>query len=271
MTSASIVLYHNPEEEIRRIIECVEASSIDQLYLVDNSATDELAHLAGGLQRVSYHFNNANLGYGKAHNIAIRMAMRTGMDYHVVLNPDVYWQQDIMASLAVFMDEHPGVGLAMPQVLYPDGSRQRLCKMLPTPVDLFARRFIPFRKMRDAIDRRYELHDYDYDRPLCIPSLSGCFMFLRMCTLRETGLFDERYFMYGEDVDLCRRIGEVSETMVVPSVTVYHHYEKGSYHNSRLLRIHLKSMTKYFTKWGWVNDPKRRRINKRVLRELSKL
>lgn len=77
-------------------------------------------------------------------------------------------------------------------------------------------------------------------------------MFARMSILKQVDGFDERYFMYAEDLDLCRRIGKVAQTMYYPKVSVYHAYAKGSYKNRKLLRYHMCSMIKYFNKWGWL-------------------
>ena len=74
-------------------------------------------------------------------------------------------------------------------------------------------------------------------------------MLVRTSVLQQTGLFDERYFLYMEDVDLCRRIGEVSKTVYFPEVTVFHEYQKGSYRNWLLMKYHVESAWKYFSKW----------------------
>ncbi len=154
----------------------------------------------------------------------------------------------------------------MPRVLYPDGREQRLCKRLPAPGDLFLRRFLGrlgrriFRRSVEA----YELDGVDLSAAREIPSLSGCFMFLRSSVLRRTGLFDPRYFMYMEDVDLCRRVGAVAHTVFYPDVSITHGYTKGSYKSVRLLRYHLASAVRYFTKWGWFHDPERRSLNRRT-------
>ncbi len=103
-----------------------------------------------------------------------------------------------------------------------------------------------------------------------VPSLSGCFMFMRVSVLREIGGgFDERYFMYAEDLDLCRRIGEVSKTMFFPKVSVVHEYEKGSYKNKKLLKYHITSVIKYFNKWGWLFDSKRKEKNQYCINSLK--
>ena len=269
-TTASIVLYNNPPEELLRVLECVSREGIERLWLVDNSQSDALRHVADGLERVEYIFPGKNLGYGGGHNVAMRRSLEMGADYHVVINPDITWKGDVLGTLGEYMDSHPDVGQVMPMVRYPDGRPQRLCKLLPSPLPLFGRRFIPLRKLRQFIVSRYELQCFPLDREADIPSLSGCFMFMRVDTLRRVGLFDERYFMYLEDFDLCRRIGDVSRTVFYPGVEIEHAYHAGSYHDRRLLRIHIRSLISYFNKWGWVFDRERRRRNRACLKQFEK-
>lgn len=269
MITASIVLYHHDAMEIRRLMNCILAEPVDKLYLIDNSLNDRLRNLIKESERIRY-IHSVNLGYGAGHNIALREAMGEGAAYHVVVNPDIYFEQGTLVKLADYMNRHPRVGLVMPKVFYPDGEIQYLCKLLPTPFDLIGRRFITCKKLVEKANRRYELRFADYDQEMRVPSLSGCFMFLRMDVIRQTGGFDERYFMYAEDLDLCRRIGDVAETVYFPSAVVYHAYEKGSYKNMRLLKYHICSVIKYFNKWGWFFDSERRKRNRRSLALLSK-
>ncbi|HWV71328.1 MAG TPA: hypothetical protein VN040_06425, partial [Pseudosphingobacterium sp.] len=105
---------------------------------------------------------------------------------------------------------------------------------------------------------------------LDVPNLSGCFMFVRTAILKKIGGFDPRYFMYLEDVDLVRRIGEHARTVFCPFVSIYHGYQKGSYANGKLMRLHIQSAIKYFNKWGWFIDSDRRKLNKITLDRLAK-
>ena len=168
------------------------------------------------------------------------------------------------------MDGHPEVGQVMPKVFYPNGELQYLCKLLPTPMDLLCRRFIPYKKYIEKRNNRYELRFTDYDSIMEVPSLSGCFMFIRTDVLKEIGGFDERFFMYAEDIDLCRRIGKVSRTIYYPLVSIYHEYEKGSYKNRKLFKYHICSVIKYFNKWGWLFDSERKERNNRILKQYNK-
>ena len=107
-----------------------------------------------------------------------------------------------------------------------------------------------------------------YNNIIEVPILSGCFMMLRCEVIKHIGGFDERFFMYAEDVDLCRRIGEVSKTIFYPYISIYHEYAKGSYSNKKMLMMHIRSMTKYFNKWGWIFDKKRHIRNKKCINQI---
>lgn len=271
--SVSIVLFHNEKEQVERAICSVLNTNLKIiLFLIDNSIYDDLKSLSNIDSRIEYIFNNANLGFGKAHNIALRKSIEEGIPYHLVLNPDVYFEEGVLEELYSFMENNPDVGLVMPKVLYPDGKLQYLCKLLPTPIDLFGRRFLNFGPFKKFIEKRneiYELRFTGYDKIMEVPYLSGCCMFLRTNILKKVGLFDERFFMYLEDTDLTRRIHKVAKTIYFPYIHIYHEYGKGSYKNFKLLYYNIDSAIKYFNKWGWFNDPEREKINKEVLKNLD--
>ena len=271
--NVSIVLYKNPPEVIESAVSsCLNSELIYRLYLLDNSPTDELSYLAKLDERVVYVFNNANMGFGKAHNIALRKSLEEDIPYHLVLNPDVYFEKGVLEELYHFMEKNKDVGLVMPKVLYPDGSLQYVCKLLPTPLDLIGRRFLnlgPFKKLVEKRNYIYELRFTGYDKLMEVPNLCGCFMFLRTKVLRETGLFDERFFLYLEDIDLSRRIHRIARTVYYPYVHIYHIYTRGSYKSFRLLIYHMVNAIRYFNKWGWFFDRERDRINRKVLETLE--
>jgi GT2 family glycosyltransferase len=271
--NVSIVLFKNDQDLVKKAIySCVNSVLINRIYLIDNSPTDILSCLASLDSRIEYIFNNANLGFGKAHNIALKKSIEENVPYHLVLNPDVYFGKGVLEELYNFMENNPDVGLVMPKVLYPDGTLQYLCKLLPTPLDLFGRRFLnfgPFKKIIENTNKIYELRFTGYDKIMEVPYLSGCFMFIRTEVLKKVGFFDERFFMYLEDTDLLRRIHRVSKTVYYPEVFIYHEYGKGSYKNSKLLKYHLDSAIKYFNKYGWFFDKERDEINNKTLEKLG--
>ena len=272
--SASIVLYNTKTEDLKRVINSYFSYKGEkQLFLIDNSPTDRLKeiHKVYPNNYIYYIFNNENMGYGKAHNIAIKKSIEQNLPYHIILNPDIIIEKDVLEKLANYMELHPEVGNIMPKIIYPDGELQYLCKLLPSPIDLIFRRFIPIKKWKDAINRKYELHSFEYDKIMNIPNLSGCFMFLRTEALKKVGLFDENIFMYLEDIDLNRRIFSKYKTIYYPDATVIHEHQKESYKNKKLLKVHIQSAIYYFNKYGWFFDKERTNINRNVLRELEKL
>lgn len=266
--TASIVCYHNNKTELERAIRSFLHTALDvKLYLVDNSSEESIRHLVTD-ERIEYIFNNANLGFGKAHNIAIQKAIQESQ-YHLILNPDVYFDSGVLENMMAYAEKHPDVGLMMPKVLYDDGSIQYLCKLLPSPFNLIFRRFLPMIGPLKKINDTFELKMFDYNKIANIPYLSGCFMFVPTGVFKEIGLFDEQYFMYLEDVDLSRRIHVKYKTLFYPEVTIYHTFHKDSYKSKKLLMFHIQSAFIYFNKWGWIFDSFRSKANAETLKQFN--
>jgi len=266
----SIVLYKTDRTQAIRAIESALATSLElKVVLIDNSPNNSLKDLAYLDDRIEYLFNPSNPGFGAAHNIAMRESLASEAKYHLVLNPDVYFEAGVLERLINYMDSHPEVGHVMPKVLYPDGQIQHLCKFLPTPIDLIIRRFIPFKSWKKRRTDYFELRFSGYNREMEVPFLSGCFMFLRVNALREVGLFDERFFMYAEDIDLTRRMHEKFRTIFYPTVQIVHEHGKESYKSKKMLLIHMWNLAKYFNKWGWFFDSKRLETNRKILQRLE--
>lgn len=253
---------------LETVLGCVFVSAIDKLWIIDHSPSDSLKSHVPVNSRVIYR-HCSNRGYGAGNNIAIQEAIRQNFKYHLVLNPDIYWKGDIVSPLMRFMDENGDTGMLMPKILYPDGKFQYQAKLLPTPLSLFCKRFLPGRLKKRTVNK-YELRNIaDWGKSQNLPYLSGCFMFLRINVLKEIGGFDERFFMYPEDIDLTRRIHEKFKTLYYPDVTVFHRLDRGSTHSLRLFMIHAVNMCRYFNKWGWIKDSGRTKINEESIRNIN--
>ena len=262
MITSSIVTYKTKESDIRTVVQCAIDDCIDKIYIIDNSPTDELKDIVCSMSdRIEYIFGHGNIGYGAGHNIAIKKAIELGSTYHVVLNPDIYFDKGVIPELANYMDTHQDIGQLLPKVTYPDGSLQYLCKLLPTPMDMFGRRLLP-KKWMDRRNYRYEMRETGYDKIRVVPILSGCFMFLRMSVIQKIGLFDDRFFMYFEDFDLTRRIRRISKTVYYPCVSIVHNHAAEHRTSSKLLKCSISSAIKYFNKWGWLFDRECKMVNK---------
>jgi GT2 family glycosyltransferase len=268
MITASIVTYHNSEFDIEKVLQSVIDSCIDKIYLVDQSETDLYRHFENRSPKIRY-LHNTNNGYGSGNNIAIVQAMKVDHSiYHIVLNPDIHFEKNTIEEIVKYMDLNNDVGLVMPKVFYPNGEIQYLCKLIPTPIDILFRRFLSHSKFKNR-DRRFNLLFTDYNKAINIPYLSGCFMFLRVSALKKVGLFDERFFMHFEDLDLSRRIHEHYRTMYYPSAQIVHAHAASHRVRFKMLKISFINAVKYFNKWGWFFDSKRTLTNIKILNELG--
>ncbi len=269
--TASIVTYRTPLDELGKCLESLRRDDVCRIYVIDNSPDDSLrsyitSHPSGDI--VEYVDSHDNPGYGAAHNIALRRAIEENTSYHLVINSDVYFDRGVLPGIVEYMDSHPDIGLLQPRIISPDGSEQFSSRLLPTPLDLIGRRFLPG-FLSGPRNRRYLLADRPAGATLNIPYHQGSFMFFRVDVLSKAGLFDERFFMYPEDIDITRRIHALSPTIYWPGVTVTHAHRASSYHNLRMLRIHAVNIIRYFNKWGWFYDRSRRYFNQRLLKEMA--
>lgn len=262
MTTASVVTHCTQAHMLATLLSCLRRERLERIYVIDNSPDTRLKAVTEGMDNVEYR-HVVNRGYGAGHNVAITAAMELGSRYHLVLNPDVRWDGEVIAPLRRYMEEHPETGHIMPKVFYPDGRLQEVCRMLPTPYDQLLRGCLPKwfdRRRRDD----FSLLFTGYDRVMNVPSLLGSFMFFRMDALRDVGLFDERYFMYFEDIDITRRIHKKWHTTFYPEVSIVHDHARASRKSLTMFRVHVINMIRYFNKWGWIGDTERREFNKRL-------
>src|SRR5690554_4246845 len=129
MLNVSIVFYKHGWSDVASLIETLfQSTVVDNIYIIDNSPTPSEGFQKKGIQ---YIFTGKNIGYGSAHNIALRKTINNDIPYHLVVNPDIQFDAKILDELIHFMEAHPVIGHLMPKVVYPDGNIQYLCKLLP--------------------------------------------------------------------------------------------------------------------------------------------
>ena len=256
----SIVTYRTDIDELRRCLASLQNAVVSTIYIVDNASEARIQQFVGQYENVVY-IASENVGYGAAHNLALRRSIASNIDYHLILNSDVRFSPEVLERLVNLMEQRKDVGQLQPKVVYPDGELQYTVRRLPAPLDVFGRRFLPAKWIRRRNDR-YLLKHIDHNREFNVPYHQGSFMFLRVEALKTVGLFDERFFMYPEDIDLTRRIHRHYVTLYYPQEQIIHDHRRESYKSWRMLRIHIVNMIRYFNKWGWLIDAERRRINR---------
>ena len=266
MLHVSIVIYKHLFSETESLIRSLQESEVvEKIYIIDNSPVPSCDFKQEG---VTYIFTGKNIGYGAAHNIALRKTIVADVPYHLVVNPDITMDAHILKEMVEYMEQNKDIGHLMPKVVYPSGETQYLCKLIPTPLDLIFRRFLPEKWTAKSMNR-FEMRNSGYDKIMDVPYLSGCFMLLRTEALKKAGLFDERFFLYPEDIDLTRRIGAHYRTVFYPFVSVVHHHAKSSYHSFYMMIVHVWNLKKYFFKWGWIFDKQRKKINHQLIKQYN--
>ncbi|SLM29998.1 putative glycosyl transferase (Group 2 family protein) [Desulfamplus magnetovallimortis] len=252
MISVALVS-HNNRKDLERLLPSLLSALKDfknEILVVDNCSTDgTLSFIKSVCPDAVVTLNRKRRGYGANQNQNIEKARG---QFIVLMNPDMVVPEKIFHKLTAFMADHPEAGMATCMICNEDGTCQFLNKREPAVFDLLVRRFLPvrlrgpFRKRLDA----YEMRDAGYDRVVDVPFVSGSFMFARTSLIREAGGFDERFFMYFEDVDLCRRVRQKSRAMYCPDVKIIHRWERASHKSIKWTIVFGMSAFKYYYKWG---------------------
>ncbi len=263
MITVSIVTYKTHLEELSKCLQSLISPLVSHIYIVDNSNRQYIADFCQRYVNVVY-IGSCNVGYGAGHNQALERVLDSKAKYHLVLNSDVYFDPLILDKIVEYMECNKEVGQLIPNTVYPSGELQYVCRLLPTPLDLIFRRFLPS-KLAAKMDNRFLLKKYDRRSMMDVPFLLGSFMFFRLSCLKKIGLFDENIFMYMEDVDITRRMHKFYKTIFWPQVTIVHAHKAESYKNKKMLKVHIRSAIQYFNKWGWLWDAERRKWNRQVV------
>lgn len=179
--------------------------------------------------------NKSAKGFAANHNAAFKLARG---DYFCVLNPDIHLQQDPFPGLLAHLSNSK-IGVVAPLVLNPFGGLEDSARRFPTPASIVGK----------ALFRR-NTADYTVDEAEVNPDwVAGMFMTFRSDIFRSIGGFDEAYFLYYEDVDLCWRLRRQGyDIALLPAVRVVHAARRASHRDLRYLRWHAVSMLRFFAK-----------------------
>lgn len=261
--SLSVVLYNNSENQLIELFKSIE--HINQnicIYIIDNSPVSIINRLPKIKFEINYNYFPENLGYGSGHNFGISKALEAKYKYHLVVNPDIYFNMDVITPMINWMNSNSNIGLMMPQVLNPNGTIQFLPKLLPSPIDLVLRKF----KVNSS---SYEFNKIDQSIIFNTPILSGCFTFINLELVKNIGFYDDNYFLYFEDWDFSRRVHIKYRTIYFPKVSVFHAYQSNANKKLKHFLYFLESAIRYFNKWGWFIDFQRKKINKNTKKQFE--
>jgi GT2 family glycosyltransferase len=194
------------------------------VVVVDNDSRDDtLATLAREAPEVRVIANHENAGYARAVNQGLAA---TGGDFALVLNPDCEVHPGALRALLDHLAAHPRTGLVGPRIVGPDGSLDYSVRSFPDPFTFLFNRYSLLSRLfpRNRFSRRYLLTDWDHATPRRVDWISGACMMARRAAVAEVGGMDEAFFMFNEDVDWCRRMGQAGWAVdYEPAAVVTHH------------------------------------------------
>ena len=247
--SASIVIYNENKETLEKALSSFMAIALDkELVVVDNSPTPRLKTFIEKFKYTKYIFNGRNLGFGAGHNMAFENLSQKS-DIHIIINPDIYFDGDEIKEFIIWLSKEKEVSLAAPKVYFPDSTEQCTIRNIPTPMTLVKRRLNP-KGIFDEFIAKDEFRDTAFDKVTEIPFSHGCFFLFKTEVFSKLGGFDERFFMYMEDIDIFIRAKKFGKTVINPNYNIIHEYRKGSSKSLKLLLWHISSAIKFFRKHG---------------------
>tara|TARA_R110001632_G_scaffold101693_1_gene209575 strand:- start:1956 stop:2735 length:780 start_codon:yes stop_codon:yes gene_type:complete len=249
--TASIVLFNEDFEILNKTIDCfLRIKNFNsKLYLIDNSRNSFFKDKF--LQpNIEYYSSDKNLGFGRGHNLVLEK-IKHESDYHLVLNPDVVFEPEVIDTLVIQLKKDSSLSMIAPKVLFPDGKFQHSCRRYPKISEMFFRRFSVIKNLSKSIVNKGIYKDKNLDNPFYAEYLTGCFHLYKTEDFLEIGGFDNRYFLYMEDIDICKKIdAKGTRKMYFPEVEITHVLKQGSSKDYKLFFRHTTSMIKYFLKWG---------------------
>ena len=249
MLSTCTVCYHS-KDEIGPTLQSLKNSDMQgDFYVVDNASQDGSGQwVKDNAPWVKVIESPENKGFGAGNNLVIPYLKSK---YHVLVNPDVTFEKDLMGRMAEYMESHPETVILTPKVLNQDGTEQFLPKKDISVHYLLGGRLEKFGGIFKKWRSEYTLRDEKITQPRPVEFATGCFLMIRTEAFKQLGGFDERFFLYQEDSDLSRRARQLGEITYHPDFTVTHAWAR---ENTKTLKGNFRqihSMFKYFHKWGW--------------------
>lgn len=250
-----VIVNHNSTDFLLRCLASVY-TALDgipaRIFVQDNASGDDVRRLKRAFPWIHLTVNTRNLGFAAAVNQALA---RSTAEYVVLLNPDTLVEQGFFATVLAYLRVHPDVGILGPRVLDQDGSVQGSARGFPTPLTaLFGR--------SSFLSARFPHNRFTQRNLVCLQSdgrtaspvdwVSGACMVIRNEALRKTGRLDERFYIYWEDADLCRRFTNDSWKVVYfPLARCYHFAGKSSDTKPCFATYHFhRSCYLYFEKYA---------------------
>ena len=256
MDLSIVIVNYKSKEKLRACLKSIKEADLSniksEIIVIENKSGDKLEDLKTEILDFDLVESSVNLGMGGGNNLGINIAQG---EFVLILNPDTILKKDSIQVLWKYIKNNPDVYIVGPKLLNIDGTLQFSCAHFPRPwTPIFRRTFLGlfFKKHLDWFLMKSFSHDIIKEVDWLMGS---CLM------IRRSGFegFDERFFMYFEDIDVCRRAWQVDKKVVYnPRAEIIHHHARESARlpwyksvfRDKLTQEHIKSWFKYFKKWG---------------------
>jgi N-acetylglucosaminyl-diphospho-decaprenol L-rhamnosyltransferase len=255
MTVSAIVVNYNTGDHLLHCVRSLHAAGVSDVTVVDNMSTDRSVEtLTSAVDGVRVRHSGVNLGYGGGVNRGLPES--TG-EYVLVLNADVLVDPVAVDNMAAVLDANADVGIVGPRIEEVDGSLYPSARAFPQLVDAVGHAFVGLVTTDNRFSRRYLMTDWDHAASRDVDWVSGACFLARRSVLTDIQGFDESYFMYLEDVDLCWRAGHAGwKVRYEPAAHVTHVQGVSTAQTPyRMLAAHHRSLMRYW--WRTTSGPGR--------------
>jgi GT2 family glycosyltransferase len=226
VTVSIIIVSWNTRDYLKQCLESLASAVCRypmEIIVVDNASSDGSPELVeNSFSHVRLIRNSTNLGFAKANNLGIA---NSNGHYLCLINSDIKVLPDCISRLIDYCEQHPEAGMVGPRIIGGDGKLQRSCRGFPTLWNMFCRALaLDTIFPKNKLFAGYSLSYWPQNSTRSVDILTGCFWLIRWETLVRVGLLDESFFMYGEDMDWCRRFWlNGSSRVFVPSAEAIHY------------------------------------------------
>lgn len=246
-----LIVSYNTRDATIACLEALRRSEDVRLQVVvaDNDSLDGSAEaIEATYPEVELVRCRANLGFGRANNLALTRAQA---EYLLLLNPDCFVTNSTIAICRAFLENHPDASAVACQLRRPDGTVQHSCRRFPSVAGELARVILPFQLLQHVpFLGSYYLGGWGHDDTRKVDQPAGAYLMTRVGKWGEGALFDEQFFMYYEDVDLCRRLWKQGPIWFLPDAQAVHIGERSTGRARVAMASELAiSRYRYFKKW----------------------
>lgn len=260
MKLSFVITHHRTPELLNLCLRSAKEAAVDlehEILLLDSEAQEETGEMIKSRwPEIKYFPFEKNTGYARIVNVGLRQARG---EYVVILNADLVVEKDSLIKMLEYLAANQKVGLLGPQLLNFNGTVQESCfRFYRLPTIIYRRTFLGKTAWGKKELSRFTMQDFDHQSTKEVDLLMGAALMVRRQALTEVGLMDERFFLYFEDTDWCRRFWAKGWRVVYfPAARMHHYHGRLSKKTEGLADlffnkytwIHIISAIKYFWKW----------------------